>query len=644
MVRVAAILFPSSWLWGFDAPADLPQGIRVVAILGLVAATVPRLGTGTIRLFERLERPGNGTIAASAAIGAGLLAMMRCNNTLLGDGQTWLSAIDRGVRSAGGAHREPLPQAIVIGVHDHVIRQLGGNPHLTFTLIEIPLAALHLAAAALLARRIGGTPVSRALAFAAIGLTGALQLHAGYPEFYGFALVAILWFAVFALRALEHRGGFLPAAAVFAIALVCHAQALFALPSLLYVAWRLVRSGRGREVVAGASAMAGMVAALLVLVRYPFDELAAEAGSHANFLPPLGAWTRRTAYAIHHPAHLADLANAFLLASPAAAFLAPVVAWRRCGLRETPVRFLGILAAGPALFALAAHPQLGMARDWDIFALPATTVALALAAVAAHSRPEESPRGRALAGCILLACLVHSACWVASNHDAAAGRERIRRVARNSALFGPQSLGEVWRYLGSGDMMAGDRERAAESYLRAIAADPEERMTYRFLAGVHVERATSGGAGVEHGLASYQASLEGTSARRALIHMGGAFAAYSSRRLDLALAESERMVEADPLRAEVQATRGDFLRLAGDVVGARASYVRALERDADLPRARIGLACLEGMASNPAGVARELVEATRRTPWAPLVQQFSRAVQEQGGAGPAFYRSFIFLR
>ncbi len=631
---------PTPWLWGLDSLADRSGPFRTIGLLLFASALLPPVARALPRIALSLERRRQGATAILAGVMIlAAIMLLPSKNLILGDARVYISTIEKGMRAAGGAHREPLSQAVVTGIYEWV----GGasiDGHGAFTLAGWILGAGLLFLAPWISRRVTSAPENRGLIYAALTLGGALQLVAGYPEYYGFAIVSILLFLGLCLRAIERSASPIPAAAAFVLACLCHAQAIFVAPALVLALAAAWRGGRRIESALAATAVPALGIVGLWLLRYPFSELLREGARGEAWLPPIGSVTPRTAYGIFHPEHFVDLANALLLSAPLLLPLA-VLGLRR-GRIEPSSRLLFAAAAGPALFAIAANPGLGMARDWDIFAVAALLLSLALASRA--RRIFASREGNALLGAMILTGALHAFFWIDTNHREGPPVERMRRIATAPALFGPRSLGELWRYIGSEDVAAGREERAAESWLRSVAADPDERMTYRLLAGLEAARATGRGEPPGSGIDRFLERIRGIPHRAAYARMGAALAAFTHGDGDRAIAEAVRMIEIEPDHAELLAMCGDFLRFGGHDAEARNAYDRALDRDPDQPRARIGLACMAGIAGDRAGLARETAEARRRTPWAPQVQQFERIASSPEASSPERLRRYIYIR
>ncbi|MBK8233884.1 MAG: hypothetical protein IPK72_25730 [Candidatus Eisenbacteria bacterium] len=325
-LRLGATVAPSSWLWGLDSLAYAGGGAKLTTLwlfAGAVFCAHPsvsnRLGltTGSKGGAERFLTWGAAVVGLVLLVGLVLVVALPCRHLLLGDTQTYISAIDRGVRVSGSAHREPLPEAMMLWVHQIA----GGNALHAFRVAGLLLGALALGLSVLVARRLDRTATLALVSV--IGLGGGLQLFAQYPEYYAFAVVSGLLFIWLALGWIEGRVSLPFVTAAYVVAGLCHAVYIFAAPALLLLWWSAWRRGERRGVVISIGLFPVVLFSVLALIGYPFSEIAKEAGRASAFLPPLGERTPRTSYGLFAPAHLADLFNALLLAAPAVVVLLP---------------------------------------------------------------------------------------------------------------------------------------------------------------------------------------------------------------------------------------------------------------------------------------------------------------------------------
>lgn len=634
-LRLGATVVPSSWLWGLDSVAYAGGGAKLTALLlfaGAVFCAHPsvssRLGfkTGSKGGAERFLPWG------AALIGLVLVVALPCRHLLLGDTQTYISAIDRGVRVSGSAHREPLPEAMMLWVHQIA----GGNALHAFRVAGLVLGAAALGLSVLVARRLDRGATLALVSVIALG--GGLQLFAQYPEYYAFAVVSGLLFIWLALGWIERRVSLPFVTAAYVVAGLCHAVYIFAAPALLWLWWTAWRRGERRGVVISIGLFPAVLFSVLALIGYPFSEIAKEAGRASAFLPPLGERTPRTSYGLFAPAHLADLFNALLLTAPAVLVLLPQAIWSQAN-RRAPwtmaQRFLALLAAGPVLFALIAQSELGMVRDWDLMVVPALLASLAVAARAGDLRR--------LGVALCLTGLVHAGAWLASNHDPLQARQRFSRIAENGALFGPKSRAELWRYLSAQEGQAGNAEAAVRACVRAIESEPDDRQNYRLLVTLRIEQIARPTGNLEAAIEAAVNDLRGRSHREGYLHYGIALGTSLVGREDIALAAAQRGFELEPKSSELAATLGDMLRRSGRDAEATAAYEASLAIDPNQPRARVGLAAMAGVRGDLAEARRLLQDALDRTPWSPQAQQFQRLF-EQGGLPPDAFRRYIYIR
>ncbi len=632
-LRAVMTFRPSSWLWGLDTLADAPPLMKgaglLLALLGVVLAW-------RARSAPHPRRSRAWILWAAVLLAFGMLAAMPCRHLLLGDGQTYVSAMDRGVHVSGTAHREPLPVAVVDAVH----RALGGPALRAFAVTGLLLGLLTLVLAALIARELSEDSGTQLAIFAVIALGGGLQLFARYAEYYAFALAAALLLLWAALRWIQGRGSFLLVALTYVVAGLCHAIFLFAAPAMIYLAWLAWKRGERRSVLHACVLAPLLGVAALLLLHYPFSEIAKEASRGSMFLPPIGARTERTPYTAFAPAHWIELFDLVALIAPGLLVALVLLPSRRARWTETQ-RFAALLAPGTLFFVLFAQAELGTPRDWDLYVVPITL--LAFAAITRAAQGEERGRIGALGPALLVTGLVTAGAWLSSNHAPTEARGRLARTGENAALYGPKSRGELWRYLSSSFAASGDPTLAIRSAVRAIESEPDDRQNYRMLASLRIEQRGNSASSVESAVQQTFQDLNGIHYREGYLYHGLAFSTALAGRLDLALWAAEKGAQAEPKNAEIAATLGDMLRRLGRDADAGRAYDAALALDPNLPRARVGAATLRGIAGDQAALRAGVVDALRRAPWSPQAQQFQRLV-ESGQTNPEALRAYVYVR
>lgn len=675
-LRVWTSLQDVSWFWGLDALRDVPPLTRPAGLALFIAATVPAAGAWVMRGIEAISRRKRAAVIVVLSVFGLLLLLLPTTHALHGDAQVYLSTLDKGLRAAGAAHREPLPQFLVTSLH-HGIAPLGGSPHLTFRIYGL-LSGLHfLAMTIALAARVSDTIRGRTLLVSAVAAGGTWPLFAGHAELYGFSLVAIVALVFTGLRWIDGRGRLIWVGIAYAGCGLCHALLALALPGFLLLAHEQWRRGGRKSAVLASAAVPAIVTAVLFLLRYPIGDLAHELQRADAFLPPLGEIRGRTAYGMVSWVHLVELLNVCLLLTPLLIPLLPLaIAPRRSSRGKTlQLRFLGALAIGPLLFTFAANPALGMIRDWDLYA-PAFVLLAIWVATAAIPEIEHTARrasvqlsrkeraddksrlaaghvsatvrldkpAQALAGLLFLTGVLHGTAWLAGNHEESRAESRLRRAVANPALFASVSRGEVWRYIAAAEARDGDGRAAAHSYLSAIRSDPRETIPYRQLATMSLQGAIARGRPPAEGIAAYHEALAQGEYGKTEAHFGAVSAAVQAGQESLAVAEGQAMLAAAPESPEYQAVWGDLARRAGEVEEASGWYSRALARDPHLVRALIGTACLAGMRGDRETMHRLTDSATDANPFSTQAQQFETLVLRPQGISPEECQAIFFSR
>jgi hypothetical protein len=194
-------------------------------------------------------------------------------------------------------------------------------------------------------------------------------------------------------------------------------------------------------------------------------------GLRKHFLPALA---NEEIFGVLSPSHLADMGNEIMLLLPAALAVAALgLAYGRGGTaggeeqpRGSRFHFTLMVLIPCLVFLLVFKPDLGMARDWDLFAI--TALGLLPLCLVVVSRAYEG-RGRRdverLTGPAAVVCLVIAAAWVgvnASPERSARRFEAILEYDQTRAPYAYEVLAQHYRY-------GGDMERAIAILEKGIA-------------------------------------------------------------------------------------------------------------------------------------------------------------------------------
>lgn len=518
LLQAGAAFLPGPLLWGASHLAYAPLFARLlVPLLGVAILWTPlgawaaaRAGRlGALLLSKPAVAYGVVPLAAMA-----LFWLLRTRLHFLGDGWLLGELVHLRVRFHGF---DLLDYLLHARLHDWLGLQSEPAAFRLFAVVSVLAGGFYVAAAAWSARKLDETPAGRLLLFALLLCASPVQMFMGYVECY--ARLAVLLLVFLTLLTLYYRGrvSLVAPAAVFALALAVHLDALILSPLLIApLLWppagrRDSRSRRALQIGLPVLGGLALAAGLLLLAGYngrwfriDFIEKRAD---HPLLLPlsdGLLSWR-----------HWKDFANllGLLAAVPLAMILARLPGWLRRGGGETGheprelrdgtgeprrggggprserigprregggprnARLAAALMLGGcgwvALWMLLLHLRLGVARDWDLFAAPALVFCLA----GFLMWQEAGERVRAeLAVIVGASALVLVGPWFWLNAGEARSLARFRDVIADLPKF-PRAYAheEIGKYF----RKAGDIAEARREYEACVAIHPSNP---RFLA------------------------------------------------------------------------------------------------------------------------------------------------------------------
>ena len=268
---------------------------------------------------------------------------------------------------------ELLSQALIQGVY-----RVGQFWHLTPLEVMNALSCLSGALSVyillrLSKRHFGLSPTWPLLLFFS---TGYLIYSCGHTEYYPLLLPTLLIYGGLAMDYLKGNTGVLGLTLVFVLASALHFAMLIALPSLLLLPWLSGCFKDWRTMLVGLTPFVP-----LVLIRnYPqwVGYKAASLSPAWNLLPWFPSDGMYRYYAFFEWGHWADWIYAWTLRSW---IVWPVLFWAICrfgprSLRRPNRIFLLIYTLCFTLWSTVWHPDLGIVKDWDLFAIETAPVLL----------------------------------------------------------------------------------------------------------------------------------------------------------------------------------------------------------------------------------------------------------------------------
>jgi len=451
-------------MWGVDHLAYFPVPIRLTAICLIVAAFVPALGRGMFSLTELIITRARAArrLRASLPFVAGLAALsifvrFRAATVLWGDGQVVLNELgvvqDRaanlvhGIASIASFERiAPLTSMVYFVAGEVAHGVFHAEPATGIVAVACLLGALLVAIAA---RWLLADALPAWLAcwlVLVLPSTGAVQLFFGYVENYSLLIFFGALFMGLIYRYMRGASGARAPVIAWLGASASHVAGLLFLPALLYVL--AVRSGRVRNTRALCYALLAGVAVAAVAGRL----LPASREFYRPFLS-------NADYAgVFSVAQAIRVTNLVLLLAPAFLVVAGWTAGRLRPEREetapdggTAAHALGLLLAPMMLFVVWFRAEIGMSRDWDVFALASTGLLAFTAWALTRPRHPERRRGLAAAAAPLVVCgMVLTVSWVgvnASTERSIARFERTLEYDRTNVAYAYETLARTYRSL-----------------------------------------------------------------------------------------------------------------------------------------------------------------------------------------------------
>lgn len=561
-----ASFLPNARLWGINHLAFYAWPVRIAALVVMGVSILPptrRLVLRAVGVFPSALSQRRRTAAAALAAAAFILFNVFASSTeLLGDGLYVRNNVERAAKVDPGTFAEVLrnPDRIYAGTDvmyltaTRVVSNALGLPPLAVLRVMIALFGAALVFIVAARRPPHASQGADAAALVALALfSGAMQIFFGTVEVYAPLLFFAALFVVAADRMLERGTGLWVCAVCAFCAAAMHVLGLVLLPALgILVLWTACRRERSKRFVLGTLCLGAAVCAALPI---------ATAGRLGRFvLPVTGA---DGAYAVLSFDHLADAANQVLLVFPGFFVLGGVaIALRRRqqaaravtrGARtdeaerasETRAAFpkvlFGLFLGVPsALFLLFFKPELGMARDWDLFAV--TILGLWWPLYAALGRGRMEGGAREIVDAVLPPVLVMSAvlgaAWIGINAHAG------RSVARFESILSYDRTHAAYAY----ETLASHHRRGKDlpAEIRALekAAEASRNPRYLYALGLRYREAGEMEKAVSALGACLQVKPDYTDARRLL----GRVLFFMSRWDDLidVCEEGARLAPGDP--------------------------------------------------------------------------------------------------
>ncbi|MBN1396426.1 MAG: tetratricopeptide repeat protein [Bacteroidetes bacterium] len=317
--------------------------------------------------------------------------------------------------------------------------------------------------------------------------TGITQLFFGYIENYTPSAAAVLLFLTLGIAYLRGNISIVWVIIIYGISILLHFGAIIFLPILASLFYIAVKRNQTREFAASLFLTGVIVYILLQLSQYPvklFTDILNEPNRHlVPFSLPLN---NLQAYVFFSLNHAIDIVNILILTHPVflfMIFISGVVILKNHKTSTIDTLFLLFAAICSIIFILIFNCEIGMSRDWDIFAPISLGIPAAAIALWHSANIEKKIRQRIL----IMFCAVslcHTSLWIGINSDEVKAQKRFialnddRLWSKHASLSAYEELAIYHRDHNNNDM-------AIQYYQKYVGLDSTNERVIRNLAEIY---------------------------------------------------------------------------------------------------------------------------------------------------------------
>jgi len=477
---------PTAWNWGFHFLAFYGIEFRVALSLVMLIITIPSVQFFLIDMIRSVagsenERPPvfRWTLGIVAVAGiAFVFVHFRVSTYFLGDGYLRLRSLKAPENmenlNLNGFAREPLVGVFVFQLSRLFAFLESSTPPEDAYLWLSVLSGVFFAVVAW--KGIGlftADTTDRILIFFFLLASGVNLLFFGYAENFAPGYVGIFLFLLLAVGFLKEKVSIYWALAAYGLLLSMNFGAAAFLPAVAYLVYVGVRRNGIVETGVALILSAVVFIAMLFVSGYSLSSFQQVFGdANVSLLPLTGPAAKHQAYNMFTLNHAADVANLFLLCTPAAVALltvAIVSALKKRIILETYHWFLLFAMACGVGLIIVLNCTLGMSRDWDIAApfsvgIPVAAVALWIAVAG------EGEIGQRVMLILGVVTFIQTGAWVtlnANEHRAVARFELLEE----KELWGVQACLYAYEELAIYHRDRREFAQTAACYERYIALD-----------------------------------------------------------------------------------------------------------------------------------------------------------------------------
>ncbi len=376
-LKFAVYLFPEFRAWGINHFLFLPDsqiylfaGISVLFLAVGFSRKMTEIVDSLLRNISNLIFESQYRVPVKiliAAVFGALFAIFSGTTHFLGDGYGYLNIF--GKEGSIVFRGNEYGAALLAGTVSHFLSGFSHEPSLlAFRIFSIASGIISVWFIFNISKLISSEPLNRILLFLSLLFSGQLLMFFGYVEFYPLLWMLMLIYFYFSIKSGMSDKLPLWPLALFLIGTAYHVLFVIFVPGLIYL---LLASGSGKKLYHRLKKpfWVTCIIILIVAIILFFNKYTESVSFRNQFLPLFHGKPIDLNYFVFSYKHLLDMVNELLLIAPLVPLLLILLVSRRyLPVKSVVVRFFALTAIGGVLFFLFVDPQLGMARDWDLFA------------------------------------------------------------------------------------------------------------------------------------------------------------------------------------------------------------------------------------------------------------------------------------
>jgi hypothetical protein len=490
LFRFVSSFFPISRLWGFNHLSYFSLPFRMTITAMGILLCLPLISKLLFKTrgwfsFPRLQFSRNLLYLFISFFSFIFFGYFRTSTYLLGDGNLLVGTLSQGINPML-ISKEHLTLLIHFYLYQFLNNFLGWDVRTTYALVSCLSGAVFVFLLLKFLDLLKLNSFTKGLYFLFFLSMGSSQLFFGYLEDYTLHYVSVFAYIVFGMRYLGGQGSLLILSLLCLLTIGFHNQGMVIIPSFIFII--LYAFGKRKKNVLQflkfRHVTGGIILSLLIMFVIYLIMGFYEKGT--IFVPLFHSFGEADSYTLFSFTHLLDILNQQFLISSAGIILLLIViipSLRIIDWDSPSLSFLVLIGFYYLLFNFIINHDLGMARDWDLFAasgLGYSVLAVFLVKKMVDNREALEKLGIILAGTAVVSAIP----WFWVNYDEGRSLNRFKNllvVDRDRSAYGYEILSIYYREKG---MIDG----SIDALKNSIEVSPENHRYYYMLGNAYQEK------------------------------------------------------------------------------------------------------------------------------------------------------------